>query len=145
MTRTSYPTDLTDPQWSLIEPMIPLDFTGAGGGRPREVDMRAVFNGILYINRTGCAWRLLPRDFGNWNTVYYYFRRFEEDGTWQRIHDKLREKVRRKAGKLPTPSAGVIDAQSIKTAAPQKGARTATTRAKKCSAASDTSASIRSA
>lgn len=145
MTRTSYPTDLTDKQWSLIEPMIPPDETGADGGRPRETDMRSVINGILYLNRTGCAWRLLPRDFGNWNTVYHYFRRFKQDGTWQRIHDKLREKVRRKAGKKPTPSAGVIDAQSVKTAAPKKGARTATTRAKRCSAASGTSASTRSA
>jgi putative transposase len=145
MTRTSYPTDLTDKQWSLIESMIPPDATGADGGRPREVDMRKVINGILYLNRTGCAWRLLPRDFGKWNTVYYYFRRFKEDGTWQRIHDKLRERVRRKAGKLPTPSAGVIDAQSVKTAAPQKGGLMATTRAKRCSDASVTSASIRSA
>ncbi|MEM1356114.1 MAG: transposase, partial [Planctomycetota bacterium] len=60
MTRTSYPTDLTDKQWSLIEPMIPPDLTGADGGRPREVNMREVLNGILYLSRTGCAWRLLP-------------------------------------------------------------------------------------
>jgi len=91
--------------------------------------MREVVNGILYLNRTGCSWRMLPHEFPPWGTVHYYYRRFRLDGSWQRIHDKLREKVRRKAGKKPTPSAAIIDSQTVKTDAPKKGARTATTRA----------------
>jgi putative transposase len=134
MTRTSYPTDLTDEQWKIIEPMIPK---AATGGRPRTVEMREIVNAILYLNRTGCAWRLLPRDFGPWSSVYHYFRMFRDDGTWERVHSKLREKVRRKAGKKPTPSAGIIDSQSIKTDAPSKRTGTATMRARKPLAESD--------
>ena len=133
MTRTSYPSDLTDEQWQLIEPLIPKPLPG---GRPRSVDMRQVINAILYINRSGSAWRMLPRDFGPWSSVYHYFRVFRDDGIWQRIHDKLREKVRRQAGKKPTPSAGALDSQSVKTDAPKKGARTGTTRARRPLAAS---------
>lgn len=133
MTRTSYPSDLTDEQWSLIKPLIPAP---KPGGRPRSLDMRQVLNAILYLARTGCAWRMLPKDFGNYTGVYHYFRAFRDDGTWERIHDKLREKVRRKAGKKPTPSAGVIDSQSVKTDAPSKTIATATTRARRPLAAS---------
>jgi putative transposase len=133
MTRTSYPSDLTDEQWTLIEPLIPQPLPG---GRPRSVEMRRVINAILYLNRSGNAWRMLPRDFGPWSSVYHYFRTFRDEGTWQRIHDTLREKVRREAGRKPTPSAGVLDAQSVKTDAPRKGGRTATTRAKRPLAAS---------
>lgn len=140
MARTPYPSDLTDEQWSIIEPMIPPE---EPGGRPREVDMREVVNGIIYLNRTGCSWRQLPHDFPPWGTTHYYYRRFRLDGTWERIHDKLREKVRRKADKKPTPSAAVIDSQSIKTAAPQKGGRMATTRARKSPAESGILSSTR--
>jgi putative transposase len=141
MARTRYPSDLTDEQWSIVEPMIP---PAEPGGRDREVDMREVFNGILYLIRTGCSWRQLPHDFPPWGTVHYYYRRFRLDGTWQVIHDKLREKVRRKVGKKPTPSAAVIDSQSVKTAAPQKGGRTDTTRARRSPAESGIFASTRS-
>ena len=134
MTRTSYPSDLTDRQWSIIEPLIP---PAKPGGRHRTVDMREVLNGILYLNRTGCSWRMLPHEFPPWGTVHYYYRRFRLDGSWQRIHDKLREKVRRKVGKKPTPTAAIIDSQTVKTDAPKKGARTATTQARKPLAASD--------
>lgn len=133
MTRTSYPSDLTDAQWAIIAPLIPEPMPG---GRPRSLDMRNVINAILYVNRTGCAWRMLPKCFGNWSGVYHYFRTFRDDGTWQRTHDKLREQVRRKSGKMPTPSAGVLDSQSVKTDAPSKTAATATTRARKHLAAS---------
>lgn len=133
MTRTSYPSDLTDEQWVLIEPLIPNPLPG---GRPRSVEMRQVVNAILYLNRSGNAWRMLPRDFGPWSSVYHYFRTFRDDGTWQRVHDKLREKVRRQAGKKPTPSAAAIDSQSVKTHAPRKGGITVTTRAKTPLAAS---------
>lgn len=129
----SYPSDLTDEQWQLIEPLIPKP---GFGGRPRQVDMRRVVDAVLYLSRTGCAWRMLPKDFGPWSTVYHYFGLFRDDGVWERIHDKLREKVRRKAGKKPTPSAGVIDSQSVKTDAPSKTTATATTRVRKPLAAS---------
>ncbi len=142
MTRTSYPSDLTDAQYALIEPLIPL---AEPGGRRRSVDIRQVINGILYLNRSGCSWRMLPGDFPPWSTTHYYYRRFRLDGTWQIIHDKLREKVRRKEGRKPTPSAAVIDSQSVKTAAPQKGGRTVTTRARKYSVESVISVSTRSA
>ena len=128
MTRTSYPSDLTDRQWSIIEPLIP---PAEHGGRERSVDMREVVNAILYLNRSGCSWRMLPHEFPPWGTVHYYYRRFRLDGSWELIHDKLREKVRRKAGKKPTPSAAIIDSQSVKTDAPSKKAATATTRARK--------------
>jgi len=140
MARTPYPSDLADEQWSIMEPMIP---PAEPGGRHREVDMREVFNGILYLNRTGCSWRQLPHDLPPWGTVHYYYRRFRLDGTWQRIHDKLREKVRRKSGRKPTPSAAVIDSQSVKTAG--KGGIAATTRARKSREESGILLSTRSA
>lgn len=133
MTRTSYPSDLTDEQRRLIEPLIPQALPG---GRPRSVEMRRVIDAILYLNRSGNSWRMLPRDFGPWPSVYHYFRTFRDDGTWQRIHDRLRAKVRRKVGKKPTPSAGSLDSQSVKTHAPHKGGATAMTRARIPSAAS---------
>ena len=128
MARKPYPTDLTDAQWSLIAPLIPA---ADPGGRPRTVEMREVINGILYLVRTGCAWRHLPHEFPPWGTTHYYYRRWRLDGTWEHIHNKLREKVRRGVGKKPTPSAGVIDSQSVKTDAPSKTTATATTRARK--------------
>ena len=143
---TSFPSDLTDAQWALIEPMLPASKSGTfRGGRPREVDLRTIVNGILYLNRTGCQWRRLPPSFGPWPTVHDYYRNWRRDGAWQRIHDKLREKVRRKAGRKPTPTAAVIDSQSVKTNAPQKGGRTATTRARRSPAESATWSSTRSA
>lgn len=140
MERNPYPTDLTNEQWKLVDPLIP---PAEPGGRHREVDMRQVINGILYLNRTGCSWRLLPHEFPPWGTVHYYYRRFRLDGTWHKIHDKLREKVRRKAGKKPTPSAAVIDSQSVKTDAPQKGGRMAMTQVRKSRAENAISSSIR--
>jgi putative transposase len=140
MARTPYPSDLTDQQWSIIAPMIP---PAEPGGRRRSVDMRQIFNGILYVNRTGCAWRHLPHDFPPWGTVHYYYRRFRLDGTWPLIHDKLREKVRRKAGRKPTPSAAVLDSQSVKTAGSQKKGPMGMTRARKSPAESGISASTR--
>jgi putative transposase len=110
LTRKNYPSDLTDGQWQIIRFLIPP----AKCGRPR-LDRREVINAILYVNRTGCAWRALPHDFPPWKSVDTVFWRWRNDGTWQRIHDALREKVRKAAGKKPTPTAAVIDSQSVKT------------------------------
>jgi len=116
-----YPSDLTDGQWQLIEPLLPK---AKHGGRPRTVDRRRVVHGILYLTRSGCSWRMLPRDFGPWSTVYDYFRRYRRDGTWKRIHDVLLIQVRLEAGREASPSAAIIDSQSVKTA--EKGGTVAT-------------------
>lgn len=129
MIRTAYPSDLTDAQWKTIEPLIP---PAKPGGRPRKVDMREICNGIWYVLRSGCAWRLLPHDLPAWSTVYDYFRKFRQSGVWQAIHDVLRGKVRREAGREESPSAAVIDSQSVKTT--EKGGRADMTPAKKSTA-----------
>ena len=126
-----YPSDVTDEQWRLIASSIPPP---KPGGRPRTVDLREVINAVLYLNRTGCSWRQLPHDFPPWGTVHYYYRCFRLDGTWQKIHDRLRAQVRRKDGRKPTPSVGIIDSQSVKTA--EKGGIVGTTRARKSLAVS---------
>ena len=125
--RPSYPSDLTDAQWALLEPLLVRPPRADGRGRPRAVDLRAVVNAILYVLREGCRWRALPRDFPNWNTVYWYFARWTDDGTLVRIHDTLRRQVRVQAGRDPEPSAIIIDSQSVKTTA--KGGMWASTRA----------------
>ena len=127
MQRRSYPTDLTDEQWKPVKPLIPA---AAPGGRARSVDMREVVNAVLYLCRNGCTWRALPHEFPPWGTVWYSFRRFREDGTWKTIHDALRDKVRKKAGKKRGPSAAVIDSQSVKTTEKMVSAA-GTTRARK--------------
>ena len=110
--RKAYSTDLTDAQWSIVEPLIP---GCKHGGRPRQVDMREVLNTILYLNRTGCQWDLLPHDLLPKSTVYDYFAAWRDDGTWQRMMDALRAQVRVAEGREPTPSAASIDSQSVKT------------------------------
>ncbi len=110
--RWKYPSDLTDKQWQIIRRLLP---TRAKRGRP-PADRRRVVDAILYVVRSGCQWRMLPSDFPNWSTVYGNFRRWRIAGVWQRVHDRLRERVRRAAGKKPTPTAAIIDSQSIRTA-----------------------------
>ena len=112
MNKQSYPTDLTDRQWHCISPLVP---SAKPGGRPRSLDTREVINAILYILVTGCQWRLLPHDYPKWQSVYAYFKKWRDDGTWQRIHDTLRAEVRRRAGRHKHPTAGCLDSQSVKT------------------------------
>ena len=112
MKRAPYPSDLTTRQWQLIEPLLPPP---TPGGRAREVDLREVVNGICYMSRSGCAWRMLPHDLPPWGTVHWYYRQWRLDGTWEKLHEVLREKVRTAAGREATPSAAIIDSQSVKT------------------------------
>lgn len=112
MARKPYGSDLTSAQWALIEELIP---PAKPGGRPRVVSMREVLNAIMYVLRSGCAWRLLPHDFPKWNIVYYYFWRFRREGLWQDIHDLLRDELRVREGREASPSAAIIDSQSVKT------------------------------
>jgi len=112
MYRKPYPSDLTDAQWQELAPLLPAAKTG---GRPRTVDMREVINAILYVLRSGCTWRMVPHDLPPWSTAWGYFRRWRKNGTWERIHDALRPKVREMEGREPSPSAAIIDSQSVKT------------------------------
>ena len=130
MERKRYSTDITDAQWQVLEPLIP---PAKPGGRPRTVDMREVINGIFYVTRSGCAWRLVPHDLPPWGTVWYYFRQWRLDGTWQKIHDALRSQTRVAAGREESPSAGILDSQSVKTT--EKGGRGAMTPEKRSLAA----------
>lgn len=115
--RKRYSSDLSLEQWRFIKHMIP---PAGFGGRPRSHPMREIVNAILYRLKNGCVWEDLPH-----TTVYDYFYAWSRDGAWQRIHDKLRNRVRQKAGKSIQPSAGIIDSQSVKTA--KKGELVATT------------------
>jgi putative transposase len=107
----TYPSDLTDQQWAILEPLIP---PCKHGGRKREVDIRRVVNGILYRNKSGCQWRMLPKDYPPWGTVYYYFAMWRDDGTLKAINDFLRGWVRVLAGRDANPKSGNIDSQTVK-------------------------------
>jgi transposase len=106
-----YPSDLTDAQWALIEPVVPEP---GSGGRPAVHPRRRIVDAILYVNRTGCAWRQLPHDFPPWATVFWYFKQWRQEGVVDRLHDALRDRVRDAEGRDPMVSAGCVDAQSVK-------------------------------
>jgi len=137
-----YPSDLTDGEWALIAPLIP---PSKRGGRKRGVDVRDVLNGLMYILSTGCQWRAVPKDLPPRSTLFDYFDLWEYDGTLDRIHHALYVKCREAMGREASPTAAVIDSQSVKSA--EKGGpasiRRATTRARKSTARSATSLSIR--
>jgi putative transposase len=115
LSRKLYPSDLTDEQWAIVEPLIPPAKQSPRGGRPREVDMREVLNTIFYLNRSGCPWDMLPHDLLPKSTVYDYFAQWRDDGTWTRMGKALRERTRVEAGREPPPSAACIDSQTVKT------------------------------
>jgi putative transposase len=119
-----YPSDLTNRHWAILEPLLP---PAKPGGRGRTTDLRQVQSAILYLARTGGQWRALPHDFPPWSTVWSYFRTWRDNGTWERIHTALREQTRLKQGRKSTPSAAIIDSQSVKTS--QKGGSADTTAA----------------
>ena len=134
MDGTNYPTDLTDEQWDVIRRHIPPSKSGTSkGGRP-PTNVRMVVDGLMYLARTGCQWRMLPGDFGPWPTVQHYYRIWRRDGTLQKIHDALRRQVRVQDGRKPNPSAAIIDSQSVKTV--EKGGRGATMPARRSRGAS---------
>ena len=116
MDRQTYSTDLTDAQWALLEPFFPkVDRPDKRNGRPREYPYREIINGIFYINRAGCAWALMPHDLPPWLSCYGYFNRWSRSGLWEKIHAALREADRVRVGREATPSAAVLDSQSVKT------------------------------
>lgn len=115
-TRKRYPTDLSDTQWARLYPLLPHK-------RTAEANMREYINGILYVLRTGCSWQMLPHDFPPFETVKTYFYKLKRDGTWLRLNDLLRVKVRQEAERDPEPSLLIADSQSVKTT--EKGGREA--------------------
>jgi transposase len=114
-TRKAYPTDLTDAQWQLIEPLLPSSRPAGMSGRPREHSYREIVNAILYLLHTGCPWQYLPHDFPAYTTVSDYYQHWRKNGVLDRLHDTLRAKVRQQAGKEPMPSVVILDSQSVKT------------------------------
>ena len=119
-----YPSDVTEEEWAVIAPLIPA---ARRGGRKRSVNIREVFNGVLYLLSTGCQWRAIPKDLPPRSTIFYYFGRWEADGTLRRIHDTRYVRCREQAERAPEPTACIIDSQSVKSA--EKGGRRLTRRA----------------
>jgi putative transposase len=136
--RLAYTTDLPDEEGQILAPLLPPE---KAGGRPRKYPMREVLNGIQYVLRASCAWRVMPHDLPHWQTVSQAFRAWRQDGTWLRIHAQLRDAVRTRMGRHRQPSAAIVDAQTIKTT--EKGGPTAMTARRSSTAASAISSLIR--
>lgn len=128
-----YPSDLTDAEWQILVPVLPSS-SPSGRGRPRTRDLREILNAIFYVLRSGCAWRMLPRDFPPFQTAYYYFRKWRLDGTWDKIHEVLRDRLRAREGREASPSAAILDSQTVKTT--EKGGLGGTMPARRLKAAS---------
>ncbi|MFG3718261.1 IS5 family transposase [Streptomyces massasporeus] len=111
-----FPSDLADDQWVLVEPLLPPARVGPKGGRREKHPRRRIVDAIFYVVRTGCSWRQLPKNFPAWPTAFWYFTRWHDDRTVERVHDALRGKVREADGRAVEPSAGLIDSQSVRTA-----------------------------
>ena len=122
MKREPYPSDVSDEEWAILEPLIP---PAKPGGKPRTTDMREVVNAIFYVNKSGGQWRMLPHEFPKWQTVYYYYNTWRKAGLWGQWNALLREKVRKGVGREASPSAAILDSQSVKTT--QKGGGVAST------------------
>jgi putative transposase len=133
-----YPSDVSDAEWEVIAPLLAA---AKPGGRPRTTLLQDVVNAIFYVSRGGVAWRMLPKDFPAYQTTYRYFRAWSKDGTWEKIHEALRDRVRQKEGREASPSAAIIDSQSVKTT--EKGAPEGTTQARKSKGASGISSLTR--
>jgi putative transposase len=110
--KRSYQTDLTDAEWRVLEPHVPAPNTR---GRPRIHGLRQILDAVFYVLKSGCPWRLLPKDFPPWQTIYWWFGRWRTDGTFERLNAALRERLRSRLGRDPLPSAGIADSQSAKT------------------------------
>ena len=108
---TAFPARLTDKQWAILEPHVPAN---KGGGRPPKYTRRALVDAMIYAVRQGCTWRALPADLPHWNTVFWYYKEWQKDGTWDRIEDALRRAVRTTEGRDPEPSAGIADSQTVR-------------------------------
>jgi putative transposase len=132
-----YPSDVSDAEWNVIAPLLPAAKTG---GRPQTTSLRDVVNAIFYVSRGGVAWRMLPKDFPPYQTVYRYFWTWRKDGTWKKVHDALRDQLRQREGREISPSAAIIDSQSAKTT--EKGALEGTMPARKSKGANGISSSI---
>ncbi len=115
MTERRYASEVSDAEWAVIAPMLRPPVARRGRGRPPRVDLRRVLDALFYMNRTGCQWRYLPAEYPAWGAVRYYFDKWEQDGTWERVNDALRRQVRIQAGRDPEPSAASLDSQTVKT------------------------------
>jgi putative transposase len=115
MREQRYASEVTDAEWSVVGALLRRPVTGRGRGRPPTVNLRRVLDALFYMDRTGCQWRYLPAEYPAWGAVRYYFDKWEQDGTWERVNDALRRQVRVRAGRDPEPSAASIDSQTVKT------------------------------